>query len=214
MEPQIQFIPNDPEIGANQNGAPNNQPGAGDDKKFDWRAIGIDILWALGGVFIALITYFICTLIFSGVNFYWRQIWAFVFAGLGLIGLSSAFKTKSRIAGTVGVFLFLFCLGSIINHYVKSNKDEAKDKTEQTSKPTETAKNYYPGDKPYFKLGPNQETGLINVPNNSLSKTIFYSNADFIVVPEHGNEIYVPKGSQTSNLPSKFKLKATNQEGE
>ncbi len=52
-------------------------------------------------------------------------------------------------------------------------------------------KDYYAGDKPYFKLGAGETSQRIRVPGNSKILCDIFASGDYIIVPEGGQPVYV-----------------------
>jgi hypothetical protein len=92
-----------------------------------------------------------------------------------------------------------------------SKSEELKDsEKELTQEPAvNPIKDYYAGDKPYFKLGAGELSQRIRVPANSLILVEVFSNGDYIIVPEDGSPAYVSHNGVPSIPKGKpFRLRA------
>jgi len=70
----------------------------------------------------------------------------------------------------------------------------------------------YPETAPYYKLGPNEATGWLNIPHNSLTISHFSTDNDYWLVLGNGHQIFVKKGDKPPFPEGNFKLKATDKE--
>lgn len=68
---------------------------------------------------------------------------------------------------------------------------------------------YYPGDKPYFKLAPAASSPRIKILGSSLTLCNPFSDGDYIIVPETGQQTYVPyQGKVGIPINQVFTIKA------
>lgn len=161
---------------------------------------------------ISCILYVVCIKIMDGMPFWLKHSISLIIALMTLWAVDSITKTKPIIGTALVIFLFVIFFVNISRHYFIPGNKKEEVKIEEIVYAAPMVKDYYPGDKPYFKLGPNQETGWLNVPSNSFTLCTFYTNSDFLFLPESEDPIFVKKGSNPKLPNKKFKLKATNQE--
>ncbi len=152
-------------------------------------------------------------LLLDGIDAYWlRSLAALMITFIFLGAIRAALSKPSIISVPLTIFLFFwFFLGIFLTYSEDNPKSEKEYKTGISTKSSDSSpvKDYYAGDKPYFKLGAGESGPRIRIPGSSLIQSELFSNGDFIIIPEGEAPIYVShKGSAEIPKGKPFIIKA------